>query len=258
MKNIESSIIPTQSKVLSNLTMVCEGQDALDLTSVCVRSVWAVSSPFILTVLITFAVLLSKLPFPASFKSFIEHLTRPFKDFLTLEEAEAIIGGQSTQARGLTRGNEIHGRISRHAIVVSSMSLIAGGMWLGLGSSRLVKLPKSWFAWSCIVTAIPWIYSALHPIVRPTATPPYDLFWLFVVKLAASALYLGGILYDSYVFGRPFPATFESAILLLDSFTILVVIGVILTLPLNVPSPSVDKKTIVGLHLSNFSLSHHQ
>lgn len=202
--------------------------------------------PAALTITIVFVILVLNLPQPAFLTSIWLKVSSPFKNFLTLEETEAFNKNEKGDAKVLNEvEEEAHPRAIWHATAIASVALFESGIWFALGSARIVNSPTSWFAWSCIISAVPWIYATIRPFAKPMATPPYDLFWTFVMKLFACILYLGGLVYDAYVFDIPAPPGLQLAALILDAVAIITVIVVIVSLPMNFPRSSVDKEKIV-------------
>jgi hypothetical protein len=223
---------------------LCPGYGPLDLDSSCIRSTWATLLPSILTAAVVLVLIIQRLPLPQRIWDAWATVSSPFVTFLTLEEAEAY---NETTAKEIGKDeNKQRPRAFWQAVFISSVSLVSACVWLALGAFRLVQAPQSYLAWSALVTSIPWIYTIVRPFALPFATPPFDLFWIFILKLAASVFYFIGMVYDKYVFEVPLPAPVELTAVILNFAAILGVLGVIIWLPMAIPSAGVDKEQIVS------------
>lgn len=120
--------------------------------------------------------------------------------------------------------------------------------WLALSSYSLVvfNIDESYLAydiWAPFLVAISWLYASLKPIMRPSSTPPYDLFILYLVHVSTAFLSVGATIYGKYVYGES-----TSYVYVLGITTHFVVLGgllaIVFSMPLGVPTTQVDKKEI--------------
>ena len=83
-----------------------------------------------------------------------------------------------------------------------------------------------------MLVASTWLYAALHPIVSPVKTVPYDLFTLFALRFVFAVVQSFGFLYDSYAYGLPLPSSFAVALRVGDIVAVLSLLVVVLNMPL--------------------------
>ncbi|KZP25984.1 hypothetical protein FIBSPDRAFT_918282 [Athelia psychrophila] len=203
---------------------LCPGSPSpFEFADPCIRESWAAIFPAALV----FLLCVSKLPIsiPASVQNILGVNT--FKRFLTLHEAEALDAASDDA--------------SAVEIEVTATPPLS---WLALASYRLVTQPFHPSSALPYVLALPWIYAALRPLLRPPATPPYDLFALFAAHLAMGALLLGGVLYTHYVLDGPPAAPLALAGLAANVASVLVGLAVVMDIPMDVPSSRVKEGAI--------------
>ncbi|KIJ98834.1 hypothetical protein K443DRAFT_193728 [Laccaria amethystina LaAM-08-1] len=75
--------------------------------------------------------------------------------------------------------------------------------WIAHGSFSLYKDPQNDIL--LFLIALVWLYTVIRPIARPTATPTYDLFTIYLLLFGSSILQIGSLLYDHTVFSIPYP-----------------------------------------------------
>ncbi|KZP20510.1 hypothetical protein FIBSPDRAFT_932199 [Athelia psychrophila] len=125
-------------------------------------------------------------------------------------------------------------------------------LWLVVGSYTLIAVPGGTGIASgifAILRAATWFYGAMRPIVKAQATAPYDLFILYLIQLVMSCLLLGGVAYEHDVYNRPLPSPSSMASLVFNLAATLVLLGVVLSMPLALPSNRV-KKSDIGVTVS--------
>ncbi|KAI0772966.1 multidrug resistance-associated ABC transporter [Trametes elegans] len=210
---------------------VCDGASPLSLSDACVRESWAAVVPFTFVV----GILASQVP---PIRTVLRTLRRPFTRFLTLAEAEALLGAQDSAQR-------------RKAVVplwrtfvLSSVSLTESMLWVGLGCYRLIAHPSpAWPGLRDILAGLSWFYAALRPVFSPSATVPYDLLVLFIAHFVLGLVATSGLLYDSYIHAAPL-----SVLSLVANVANLVVIAgvlaIILNMPLALPSENIKEEDI--------------
>ena len=132
------------------------------------------------------------------------------------------------------------------------MSLVALAetlAWLIIGSYRFAVQPETiWEDLQPFIVAASWLYATCRPIASPSATPPYDLFALYCLRLAFDVLNFGGILYDHTVYDDPLPGTGAIVGHVLNLVALTVLLVIIFSMPLAVPGPAVKSEDIVRTH----------
>ena len=217
---------------------LCES-GAFDLTSACVRDTWSALVPTAYILLVC----LASTPLPTTLKRVLRVIGRPFQNFLTLPEAEALLSDEphsddlpaNTSAVPLWR-----------TVLLSLVALAETLAWLVLGSYRFAVQPESlWEDLQPFIIAASWLYATCRPIASPTATPPYDLFAMYCLRLAFDLLAFGGVLYDHTVYEDPLPGAWAIAGHLLNLVALCVLLAVTFGMPLAVPSHYVKPEDIV-------------
>ncbi|KIJ90773.1 hypothetical protein K443DRAFT_686526, partial [Laccaria amethystina LaAM-08-1] len=72
----------------------------------------------------------------------------------------------------------------------------------------------------------------IPPIVRPTATPSYDMFTIYLLPLGSSMHQIGGLLYDYTLFSTPYLPPFIILALSSDLVAVIGLLCLILSIPL--------------------------
>ncbi|KIJ93500.1 hypothetical protein K443DRAFT_12816 [Laccaria amethystina LaAM-08-1] len=85
--------------------------------------------------------------------------------------------------------------------------------------------------------ALVWLYTVIRPIARPTATPPYDIFTIYLLFLGSSILQIGRLLYDHTVFSTPYLPPFIILALSLNLVAVIGLLYLILSMPLSSQQP---------------------
>lgn len=182
----------------------------------------------------------------------------PFAPFLTDSQAEGILRGKPVdhQDDDFLKPPGADVRAGRTHIPVWRMTVLSGlawvetVTWLALGSYRLYELIEhrdtdAVFTLAPFILATTWMYAAIRPIVRPTATPPYDLFILFILHLISALLSLGTPLYMHYLAGWSLPSTPNVAARTCHLSIVAILLVIVLQMPLQLPSDDAKKKRAV-------------
>lgn len=120
--------------------------------------------------------------------------------------------------------------------------------WLALSSYRLALFDfdgshPTYDLWVPFLVAISWFYASLKPVMRPSPTPPYDLFILYLVHTFTALLSVGSAIYSWYIYAESVsnPYVFGTTI----HFIILGgLLAIVFSMPLGVPTAQVDKEEI--------------
>ncbi|KII83760.1 hypothetical protein PLICRDRAFT_119100 [Plicaturopsis crispa FD-325 SS-3] len=210
---------------------------ALDFQDAQVRAVWAAVVPAVLVSLFCLASV--PIPLPQAVRTAIDALKAPFRSFLTLQEAEAL-DADTIDAKP---GPPVETTPLWRAVVLSGIALFEVLVWVAIGCFSFSTNENVWSGVLDILIAISWLYAAARPIVRPVPTPPYDLLVLYLVHVVGGALILGGALFDHQL-GVPMPSTARVVGMTLNLLAVLAVLGVVLAMPLAIPSAKVAPEAI--------------
>ena len=209
----------------------------LHVGSPCIREFWSAVLPLVLVGL----TLASTLPQPKPVRALVATVKRPFRNFLTLPEAEALDGDDVDR---VPTKNTPPVPLWR-SLVLAVISLLETLVWLGLATYSLAITPIDiHHALVGFALSFVWLYAAVRPIVAPSATPPTALLALYTLQLVMSILVFGGILFDSSVRGYPNPAPWVLAGHVANLAAIVILLLVVFNMPLAIPSDRVEKDKI--------------
>lgn len=213
-----------------------------DISNKCCRNFWSSIVPLALVVVF----LCLALPIPRRLERFLT----PFKTFLPVLEAESILHDEVSALSTVKTGQEIidhkpptktpSAPIWRTA-ALSFLSILEALTWLALGTYSVyehVEYRNSdpMVAATPYIMATTWLYATLRPIVRPTATPPCDLFVLFVAHWIWAALEIGVPVYMHYHAGWLLPTALSMGAMIANLVTVTVLLVIVLLMPLSIPS----------------------
>lgn len=237
---------------------LCDGHGPFDFGNACIRASWSAFLPAALV----FALCLSAIPIPRLFRPVLELLRSPFKSYITLHEAEAIDITAVVGETGLDNDDAVDlVGVPKQVPVWRTVVFVFVGItqafcWVANGAYGFYSDQESiWNGGLSFFVAAAWMYTVLRPIARPTATPPFDMFALYLALFLAAVLQLGGVIFDHSVLGVPLPSTLTLVALTMNLVVIFVLLTVVLSMPLAIPSSRVDKKDIVSDKLSNICLN---
>ena len=226
----------------------------LDLA--CARSFWGALVPA------TFVFLLSvvAIPLPTWLSSLIRPIKKPFIPFLTLQEAEAldaaaiaetkVASGEAGQGEADSAAEHVES--SRHfwkSLILSWFALVETLVWLGIASFTIVQDERNpVYVASAFVLALTWLFATMRPIVRPKLTPPYDLFTLYLIYTAFEIVSLGAFAHNHHAYGTPLPSSLILTAHILNLCILFILVTIVLSMPISVPSPRVEKAKIVSCY----------
>lgn len=235
--------------------MRCPNAGSIDFADPCIRTIWSALLPALFVFILCTNTLLPK-SVKKHFGSVIpfdETLTR----FLTLHEAEALDapGGEmaylddEAAPKGFVQV-EVENTVPLwRTVMLSFVSLLETLCWISVACFTLVVKPDQvWDGVGSLLIALTWLYASCRPIVKPSPTPPWDLFVLFTAQLFMGILQMGGILYAKEVYETPLPATAVIVGHVFNLLALLVLLGVVVSMPLAVHSSLVQKRDIVRYH----------
>ncbi|KAH8099895.1 multidrug resistance-associated ABC transporter [Cristinia sonorae] len=219
---------------------ICERAPLSDFADRCVRDFWGAIIPSALAIFLT----LLAVPAPKFLPAFIQNQVNIIKlyctDFLTLPEAESLDAGEDPVALSERTPVPLW-----RSVFLSGFALVETLVWLGYGSYVVVAEPADiWTNVRPFVVAFAWFYAASRPITKPTATPPYDLFLLFLLHFVLGGFMLGGLVYDHRVLDVPYPPALFLVAHAANLVVVLLLVVIILNMPVGVPSKRVKIEEI--------------
>jgi hypothetical protein len=227
----------------------------LDLA--CARSFWGAVIPAVFV----FALCVVVIPIP----TWLSNLLRPIKGqlspFLTLQEAEALDAaataeskvafddadaGQDGPDEAVTEQKVEPGHFWK-PLLLSWFALMETLVWFGVASFTLIQDERvSVYVASPFVLALTWLFATVRPIVRPMPTPPFDLFTLYLINTVFELVSLGAFPYNHHAYGTPFPPALALAAHILNLCVLLIMLAIVLSMPLAIPSSRIEKAKIVS------------
>jgi hypothetical protein len=218
---------------------LCRHPGLWDLSDECVRTSW---SAFVPVAFIAIICLSYVTPPRGLVRNILADIKLPFQPYLTLPEAEAL-GTADAKIANLTE-DVVQGKTDApvtlplwRTVVLSWVALLVALVWLSLGSFLLITDAQNlWRGIQRILISFSWLYASARPVVHPAATPPYELFTLYIIHLSTGVLLLGGALYDTNVLDRPAPTNIVLVGLVGNIVAILILLGVVLKIPLAIRS----------------------
>jgi len=218
------------------------GTNLLDFGDPFVRELWAriIPSAFVILFCVTL------IPVPGWVRSFWQRISRPLRNSLTLEQAEAY-----EAAYGNEKGSPADHPAPTKPVtsilrttILSGLALLQVLVWLGLGSYSLAVDTKFWDRILPVVTAVTWLYASLRPIVWPSQTVFYDLFALYLAHIVTGFIILGGSLFDHSVYQLPLPSQMVLTARVVNLSVLAILLVIVLNMPFAVPSAGVDKDDV--------------
>lgn len=245
----------TQLAMMRSLLGFCGGTDPFDFESPCIRGTWSALIPFFLVVVY----IISYIPLSQPVRRVKDWATSPFASFVSIADAEAYLYEDATSEDVVRVDEDEEAKVKRRVnqasvkvtLVLSWFGVLETVAWMGIGSFKLAEVDAGsgvpWDAWTSVFIALSWAYAAAKPMLKPQATPSYDLFAFYVLQLVLGGLRLGGEFYDWNVYQLPLPSTLTVVANVLNLVVIMALLAVVLSLPVNVPSKYVDPNEIVSL-----------
>ncbi|TDL21671.1 multidrug resistance-associated ABC transporter [Rickenella mellea] len=220
---------------------ICPGSYAFDFSDTCVRGAWSAFTPSAFVLLL----LVIRIPLQKRIKKITTFIKSPFQQLLTLDDALEVNIGPEGEIDALTTKRLPATWVT---IALTTIALLEAVVWLSVGAYRIAAESGSerrwWDASRAAIAAFSWIYAATRPLTHPKPTPPYDLFTLYIIHLSVGILEFGGIYFDHNIYGEPLPGTLVIVSRALNLGAILVLLVVVFSLPMNVPSEKVNIEDI--------------
>ncbi|KAF7350973.1 hypothetical protein MSAN_01659500 [Mycena sanguinolenta] len=220
---------------------LCNDSSAFDISSPCVRGSWAAITPSALVLAICLSFV--PLPLPNALQKWSDAAKKQFIQFMTLHEAEglALADEKNVPEVELTVQAD---RAPWRKFVFVVVGLLECLAWLADGSFLVITGHSWWAAVQQFLVGFTWLYTAARPVLRPTATPPYDMLALYMVHIGGGILQLGGYLFQHNSSGAPLPDTWVLVGLSVNLAVLVGLVAVIMGMPLALPSHLVKKEDI--------------
>ena len=220
----------------------------LDLA--CARTFWGTVIP----AAFVFLLCVVTIPVPTWLSNLLRPIKGQFVPFLTLQEAEALDAAATAESKpafGDARQDPDDEQVEPghfwKSLLLSWFALVETLVWFGVASFTLIQ--DEWdsvYVASSFVLALTWLFATVRPIVRPIPTPPYDLFTLYLIYTVFELVSLGTFAYNHHAHSTPFPPPLALAAHILNVCVLFIMIAIVLSMPLAIPSGKVDKAKIVS------------
>ncbi|GBE87310.1 ATP-dependent bile acid permease [Sparassis crispa] len=220
---------------------VCSGgaRELYALASPCSREFWSAVLP---AGFVAF-VLLSLVPIPTLLRRTANAIKRPFTEFMSLPEAEALDAGEDVSEEEILK--EASPVPLWRSVLLAFVAVVETLVWLGVSARAMYLEPEDpWKAVCAFLVALSWFYAAGRPVVAPTATVPSDLLILFFMRFVLSLLMFGGVLFDHAVYRFPLPSPLVLVAYTADLVAVALLLLVVVNMPLAIPSRRVNKAEI--------------
>ena len=221
------------------------------LDSACARSFWGAFIP----AAFVFVLCVAAIPIPTWLSNNIRPVKSLFVPFLSLQEAEALDVADAAESKaGLGQVGEPEAVIEQvephhfwKPLLLSWIALLETLAWLGVASFNVIQDQSDpVYVVSPFVFALIWLFATLRPIRRPKPTPSFDLLVLYLICFIVEVVSLGTFVYNKNAYGTPFPDTLTVTAHVLNLGALLVLIAIVFSMPLAIPSRRVDKEKIVS------------
>jgi hypothetical protein len=220
----------------------------------CARSFWGAIIP----AAFVFLLCVIAIPIPTWLSNLIRPVTVQLTPFLTLQEAEALDAAASSAPKAaLGEGGQVEPEAVAEQfepglfwkpLMLSWIALVETLVWLGIASYAVILGQRDpILVASPFVFALTWLFATVRPVVRPTPTPPYDLFTLYTIYITVELVSLVAFAYNKHAHDIPLPSVLTLAAHILNLVALLITITITLSMPLAIPSNRVDKAEIVSL-----------
>jgi hypothetical protein len=228
------------------------------LDPACARTFWGAITP----AAFVFLLCVATIPVPTWLSNLFRPVKGQFVPFLTLQEAEALDAAATAESKTAfgNDGQDPHdeqvepGRLWK-SLLLSWFALVEVLVWFGVASFTLIQDGwTSFYFASSFVLALTWLFATIRPIIRPISTPPYDIFTLYLIDTGFELVSLGAFAYDHHAHGTPFPPPLTLAAHTLNLCVLSILIAIVLSMPLAIPSSRVEKAKIVSPPMSPASV----
>ncbi|KAJ6615389.1 multidrug resistance-associated ABC transporter [Mycena sp. CBHHK59/15] len=220
---------------------------AFDFGDECIRRSWSAVVPFVIVLALCISSL--HIPLPSLVRRFSALVKAPFTEYMTLHDAEAVDVQSATAGEMAADVKDVdvletvplwRTLVFSFAGIVQSLAWVAGAAFYLSTTSPV----DGWEVARRFFMALSWLYTSVRPIAFPSATSPYDLFFLYLLHSVGGVLLLGGHIFDYGVGEKPLPSTLTLVGLSLNLGVLFVLLYIIVQMPMNLPSTRVKKEDI--------------
>ncbi|KAJ7660132.1 hypothetical protein DFH06DRAFT_1472233 [Mycena polygramma] len=222
---------------------LCPDAGLFDLGDACARRTLAALIPSILVS--AFCAANFHPPLPPPIKRLVRIARQPFVQSLTLHEAQGLILGKELEVQDSERIRVIP--VWRPFLAV--IGVVQCVAWIGIAAFSFATETRAWAGVSELLVGGSWLYTTLRAATHLSATPPYDLFTLYLTFLVTGIVQFAGYIFEYIVDGIPLPGRGIIIGMALNVASTLAVLLAVLSMPLNVPSSRNDASQI-GVTLS--------
>ena len=220
--------------------MFCSGS-FVSWTDSCTRSYFQSLPPLVFIVIVLFF----QIPLTQKLYGIIKPAFTPW---LPLSEAEALLEVDSSPSVGepsVPRGSRFKPPLWR-TICLSGLALVETISWLTIASYRIVLSTggPDYRVISPFLSFLSWLPAVVAPVFRPTLTPPYGLFLLYLLQLVTGVFRFGAIWYDRDTLGIRVNA-WNVAGTTANLVVVLTLVSIVLRMPLNLPRNKIIEEKIV-------------
>ncbi|KAI0257019.1 hypothetical protein BJV78DRAFT_1272168 [Lactifluus subvellereus] len=218
----------------------------------CARSFWGAVIP----AAFVFLLCLIAIPVPTWLSNLIRPIKRHSTPFLTLQEAEALDVAAASESKAAlgeggqgepeaVGGEQVESGLFWKPLLLSWIALIETLVWLGIASFTIIQDQRDpVYVASPFVFALTWLFATVRPIVRPTPTPPFDLFTLYLIHTVVELVSLASFAYNKHAHDTPLPLALTFVAHILNLAVLLILVTITLSMPLAIPSNRIDKAKI--------------
>ncbi|TFK26992.1 hypothetical protein FA15DRAFT_614912 [Coprinopsis marcescibilis] len=243
----------------------------VDWSDSCIRDAWSAAVPALVVVLLLVWSSARAVGLTAWTGTLIpEGIKELFRPFITVQEAEALGGRDETDSDdkasttpATTTPTTTHAPLWT-TVIFAVVGVFQTLVWLGIASYHFYSDSETTYFLNGLfplLIAFAWFYTALRPTLWPSRTVLYDLFTVYVALLCAGILRVGGALWEKGTIGSGGNAErthLEWAFAVskhdwqradwagasLNVFAVLFVLGVLLSMPLNLPTEHIEASKI--------------
>ena len=227
---------------------ICGYYGPFDFGNACIRESWSALLP----AAFVFGLCVSYIPIPHLARQFIRNIRSPFEPFITLHEAEALGIDSDQKERTVDEEEDVASGLPHlvplwRTLLVTFIGIVECFCWTADGAYKTYN--EGFLVWHGILpffVAVAWLYAIIRPVIRPTPTPPYDLFTLYLMFLVASIIRMGGFIFDYAVSDIPLPPPIIFTTQVINMVAVLVLLVVTVRMPLAIPSNIVEIEKLVS------------
>jgi hypothetical protein len=216
----------------------CPDTTLLDLRDACIRRTWAALLPTLLV--LAFCAVKFHPPLPEPIRRLVAVVRAPFTQFLSLREAEGYL---APGLESIDDEEPVYAPVWRP--LLAAIGLAQCVAWVGIAAFSFAAEAPVWQGIGELLIGGTWMYTAVRAATHLAATPPYDLFALYIVSFVTGLIQFAGYIFEYSVADTPLPGRPVLVGMFANVGSTLLALLAVLQMPLNVPSSRVDVAQIV-------------